>query len=59
MYFGMIEAMAARLDETDQALLKEFWAPREVAVPPMDTWSNLCVTPDCEIRSYGRERYAG
>ncbi len=59
MHFGMVEAMAARLDETEQALLKEIWAPREVAVPPMDTWSNLCVTPEGEIRSYGREPYAG
>ncbi len=46
--------MEKMLSDDDKRLLDEIYEPREVAVPYSDAWSSLCVTPDGEIRSYGK-----
>ncbi|HBP38596.1 MAG TPA: exo-alpha-sialidase [Clostridiales bacterium] len=45
--------MESRLNEHDKRLLQSFCEPRVVGVPPVDTWRDLCVAPDGEIRYYG------
>jgi len=49
-----MNAMLSRLTAEDTAMLKAIYAPQVVAVPPCDACRNLCVTPDGEIRIYGR-----
>lgn len=50
-----ISAMEARLSEQEARRLQRVFAPVVVGTHPSDTWANLCVLPDGEIRVYGHD----
>ena len=48
-----LEKMEQLLSEEDKRMLKNIYAPKEVVVPPRDTYVFSSVMPDGEIRLYG------
>ncbi|MCQ2450008.1 MAG: glycoside hydrolase, partial [Clostridia bacterium] len=51
----LFTAMLACMTAEEKDTLKSIFEPTVVTVPPGDAGRNMCVTPDGEIRVYGRE----
>lgn len=49
-----LEPMISRLTEEEKELLQRIYEPKVVTIPDSDACRNLCVTPDGEIRIYGK-----
>ncbi len=54
--YDYLDAIRNRMTAEDLRFYGDIWEPTEVAVPPADAWSNLCVTPGGELRIYGDYR---
>ena len=50
-----IKAMESRLSAQEKRRLERVFAPVAVGTPPSNTWADLCVLPDGEIRVYGHD----
>jgi hypothetical protein len=54
--FWYLPKMQSLLSDFDAKELQSIYEPIVVTVPPSDTWRNICVLPDGEIRIYGSQR---
>lgn len=50
-----IQAMLSRLSDQEKRRLERVYAPVAVGTHPSNTWADLCVLPDGEIRVYGHD----
>ena len=52
-----IKVMENRLSAQEKRRLERVYAPQVVGTHPSNTWADLCVMPDGEIRYYGHDEY--
>jgi len=52
-----IKAMEERLSTQEKRRLERVYAPQVVGTQPSNTFADLCVMPDGEIRCYGHDEY--
>ena len=55
MTMNRIPAMLSRLSDQEKRRLERVYAPVAVGTHPSNTWADLCVLPDGEIRVYGHD----
>lgn len=53
--FWYLPKMQSRLSDFETKELQSIYEPVVVTIPPADTWRNICVLPDGEIRIYGSQ----